>query len=257
MGENVYQEFNNKVVLITGGTTGIGEATALAFANYGANVMICGRSENKAEPILSTAQKNNLNIVYKQTDVSDSTQVENLISDLVSEYGRIDIAFNNAGIDGKNDVTHNTDVDIWDKTIAINLSGVFYCLKYEIEAMLQSDGGRIVNNASVSGHRGYRGNPSYIASKHGLIGLTKAAAMEYADKNIRINSISPGIIVTPMFPAEKLDDPKICDWVERIEPMKRAASAEEVANSVLWLCSDQSSYTTGHDLAVDGGILAI
>jgi NAD(P)-dependent dehydrogenase (short-subunit alcohol dehydrogenase family) len=253
----MYEEFNTKIVLVTGGTTGIGKAAALAFAREGARVIICGRNENKSKDILITAESEALDIFFKKTDVSSSREIEDLIKFILAKYGKLDIAFNNAGIDGKNSVTHEADIPTWDEVIDINLNGVFYCLKYELRAMLKNGGGVIVNNASVSGHRGYRGNPAYIASKHGVIGLTKAAAMEYADQNIRINSVSPGIIITPMFPPEQRDDPKFQEWVKRVEPMKRVASAEEVASSVLWLCSDHSSFTTGHDLAVDGGILAI
>jgi len=253
----MYTEFKDKTVLITGGTTGIGKATALAFASFGANVVICGRNGSKAETILTEAATNNLKVEFKQCDVSRAEEVRDLINYIVSSYGKLDIAFNNAGIDGNKGFTHECDIQNWRDIIDINLSGVFYCLKYEINAMLEAGGGRIVNNASVSGHRGYKGNPGYISSKHGLIGLTKASAMENADKNIRINSISPGVIVTPMIPEDKLDDPKFKEWVKKVEPMQRTASAKEVANSVLWLCSSQSSYTTGHDLAVDGGILAI
>lgn len=253
----MYEELKTKIVLVTGGTTGIGKAAALAFAREGARVIICGRNENRSKDILATAAKESLHILFKKADVSSSTEVEDLINFISDKYGRLDIAFNNAGIDGKKSVTHEADIPTWNKVIDINLSGVFYCLKYEIKVMLKNGGGAIVNNASVSGHRGYRGNPAYIASKHGVIGLTKAAAMEYADQNIRINSVSPGIIITPMFPPEQRDDPKFQEWVKRVEPMKRVASAEEVASSVLWLCSTQASFTTGHDLAVDGGILAI
>lgn len=253
----MYPEFKAKIVLVTGGTTGIGKATALAFAREGARVIVCGRSPEKSRSILDIADKEALEINFQQADVANSEAVKNLIDFISKQYSTLDIAFNNAGIDGKNSVTHEADISIWQQVIATNLNGVFYCLKYQIKQMLKNEGGVIVNNASVSGHRGYRGNPAYIASKHGLIGLTKAAAMEYANQKIRINSISPGIIMTPMFPTEQRKDPKFIDWINRVEPMQRAATAEEVANSVLWLCSDQSSFTTGHDLAVDGGILAI
>lgn len=250
------QEFSDKVVLITGGATGIGNATARAFARNSARVIICGRRQDVGQKAVVDAANDGLTLDFRQCDVADHTQVQALIDGIEADYGRLDVAFNNAGVDGKLGILHEADIDDWKRMIDINLSGVFYCLKYQIALMLKNGGGAIINNASVSGHRGYPTLPGYIASKHGLIGLTKSAAMGYAAKGIRINSISPGLIITPMVPEERLNDEKYRAWVKQVEPMQRMASADEVANAVLWLASSQASYTTGHDLAVDGGILA-
>ncbi len=252
----MYSEFKDKIVLITGGTSGIGKTTALSFAKYGAKVIICGRKEITDFKVVEEAQTKNLNIKFVSCDVSDHNAVKVMIENIVNEYGQLDFAFNNAGIDGDRNLLHEADIEDWHRMININLNGAFYCMKYQISAMLDSGGGVIVNNSSVSGHRGYPTLPGYIASKHGLIGLTKSAATGYADQNIRVNSISPGLIQTPIFPKETIDDEKFQNWVKQVVPMKRMANSIEVANTVLWLCSSQSSYITGTDIAVDGGILA-
>jgi NAD(P)-dependent dehydrogenase (short-subunit alcohol dehydrogenase family) len=252
----VYSEFKNKVVLITGGSTGIGKATAFGFARHGAKVIICGRRNDVGMLTVEEAKKLGYDLKYILCDVSDSNSVKELISQILTKHGKLNYAFNNAGIDGEMGKILDCSLENWQKTIDINLNGVFYCLKYEIAAMLKNGGGRIVNNASVSGHRGYPGAPAYIASKHAVIGLSKAAATEYAAENIRVNSISPGLIITPMFPEKKRQDKGFKKWVENIVPMKRMAKAEEVANCVLWLCSEQSSYVNGEDLVIDGGVIA-
>jgi len=252
----MYTEFKNKIVLVTGGTTGIGKATAIAFAENGAKVVICGRREEVGKQVETETKRENLSIEFYKCDVSDHEQVKLMIAFISKKYGALHFAFNNAGIDGERGTITETTLENWQKTIDINLNGMFYCLKYEIPEMLKAGLGCIVNNASVSGHRGYPGLPAYITSKHGVKGLTKAAATEYAAQNIRVNSISPGLIITPMFPEEKRKDEKFKQWVEAIVPMKRMATAEEVANCVLWLCSDQSGYVTGDDMVIDGGLIS-
>ncbi len=252
----MYKEFNDRIVLVTGGTTGIGKATAEAFAQNGAKVVICGRREDVGKQTESEAKKDGLFIEFYKCDVSDHEQVKLMIAYVSKKYGALHYTFNNAGIDGERGTITETTLENWQKTMDINLNGMFYCLKYEIPEMLKAGLGCIVNNASVSGHRGYPGLPAYITSKHGVKGLTKAAATEYAAQNIRVNSISPGLIITPMFPEEKRKDEKFKQWVEAIVPMKRMATAEEVANCVLWLCSDQSGYVTGDDMVIDGGLIS-
>ncbi|MCF7793785.1 MAG: SDR family oxidoreductase [Candidatus Cloacimonetes bacterium] len=252
----MYKEFKDKVALITGGTTGIGKSTAFAFAENGAKVIICGRRNDVGKKTENEAEKRGYTLEFVPCDVSDPKSVKSLIDQIIQKHGKLDFAFNNAGIDGEMGKILDCSLENWQKTIDINLNGVFYCLKYELEAMLKKGGGRIVNNASVSGHRGYPGAPAYIASKHAVRGLSKAAATEYAAENIRVNSISPGLIITPMFPEEQRKDEKFQKWVETIVPMKRMAKADEVAKCVLWLCSDQSSYVTGEDLVIDGGVIA-
>jgi len=252
----MYSEFEKKVVLITGGTSGIGKAAAIAFGQAGATVVICGRRENLGKEVEKELRQQDLNIYFRACDVASHEEVKTLIDGIMEDFGSLDIAFNNAGVDGKSNLLHEADIDDWHKMIDVNLNGVFYCLKYEITAMLKNGGGAIVNNASVSGHRGYAALPGYIASKHGLLGLTKSAASGYADKNIRINSISPGLIETPIFDEDTLKSAKFQNWVKQVVPMKHMATSEEVANSVLWLSSTYASHITGTDLAVDGGILA-
>ncbi|RLC52738.1 MAG: short chain dehydrogenase [Candidatus Cloacimonadota bacterium] len=252
----MYEEFKAKIVLITGGTTGMGKAAAFAFARYNAKVIICGRREAEGKQTEFEAKKENLSVDFYQCDVSDPKQVKDMISYIVKKYGALHFAFNNAGIDGERGPITECTLENWQRTIDINLNSVFYCLKYEIPEMIKAGGGCIVNNASVSGHRGYPGLPAYIASKHGVIGISKAAATENAAKNIRVNSISPGLIITPMFPEERRKEEGFKKWIEAIVPMKRMANADEVAKCVLWLCSEQSSYITGDDLAIDGGLLA-
>jgi len=252
----MYSEFNKKVVLVTGGTSGIGKATAVSFGKAGATVVICGRRESFGKEVEKELRLQDLNIYFRTCDVAQHDEVKGLIDGIIEDFGCLDIAFNNAGVDGKSNLLHEADIDDWHNMINVNLNGVFYCLKYEIAAMLKNGGGAIVNNASVSAHRGYAALPGYIASKHGLLGLTKSAASGYADKNIRINSISPGLIETPIFNDDTLKSAKFQNWVKQVVPMKHMASPDEVANSVLWLSSSYASHVTGTDLAVDGGILA-
>jgi NAD(P)-dependent dehydrogenase (short-subunit alcohol dehydrogenase family) len=252
----MYKEFKNKIVLVTGGTTGIGKAAAFAFARNEAKVIICGRRIDEGKQTEIEARKENLNVEFYQCDVSAPKQVEKMIGHIVEKFGFLNIAFNNAGIDGERGPITECTLGNWQKTIDINLNGVFYCLKYEIPEMIKTGGGCIVNNASVSGHRGYPGLPAYIASKHGVMGLSKAAATENAAMNIRVNSISPGLIITPMFPEERRKEEDFQKWVSTVVPIKRMAEADEVAKCVLWLCSEQSSYVTGDDMVIDGGLIA-
>jgi len=252
----MYPEFKDKVVLVTGGTTGIGKTTAKAFAENGAKVIICGRRTDEGKQTETEADKMDQHIKFYQCDVSDAKQVEKMIDHIVKKFGDLHHVFNNAGIDGERGTIAECTLENWQKTMDINVNGVFYCMKYAIPQIIKSGGGCIVNNASVSGHRGYPGLPAYITSKHAVKGLTKAAATEFATENIRVNAISPGIIITPMFPEEKRKDEDFKKWVENIVPMKRMAKAVEVANCVLWLCSDQSSYVTGDDMIIDGGLIA-
>jgi len=251
-----YSEFKNKVVMITGGTTGIGKETAFGFAKNGAEVIICGRRKEKGQDTEKEARGQGSSITFYACDVSKPAEVKAMIEFITDKFGVLHYAFNNAGIDSDRGKITECSLDNWQKTIDINLNGIFYCLKYEIPEIIKAGGGCIVNNASVSGHRGYPGAPAYIASKHAVRGLSKAAATEYAAENIRVNSISPGLIITPMFPEEKRQEDKFRDWVHKIVPMQRMAKAEEVANCVLWLCSNQSSYVTGEDLVIDGGVIA-
>jgi len=252
----VYYEFKDKIVLVTGGNSGIGKSVAFAFARYGANVIIVGRDSKKGEAVVSEATNNKWKMEFIFADISNHEDVRNMTDKIVKKYGHIDIAFNNAGIDCSVAKVADIDTQNWDKIINTNVNGTFYCMKYELMEMLKAGVGTIVNNVSVSGHKGYPGAQGYVASKHAVAGLTKGAAMEYANMNIRINGISPGMIRTPM--TETTDDKKeeYEKWVNKIEPIGRFGEPEEVAETVLWLCSSKASFVTGHILAVDGGILA-
>lgn len=253
----MYEEFKNKVVLVTGGNSGIGKATAFAFAKYGANVVITGRDANKGNEVILEAKEKGWKIDFIQNDICSYKDVKNMIDNIIEKYGHIDIAFNNAGFDGDGSRIANYPEETWEKVITTNLTGVFYCMKYEINEMLKNGQGAIINNISVSGHKGYPGNAAYVASKHGLVGLTKSASMEYAGKQIRINGISPGIIRTPMTEKDREKKQDYDEWVKRTEPIGRIGEPEDVAETILWLCSSKASFITGHILAIDGGILAL
>lgn len=252
----MYSEFKDKIVLITGGTTGIGKSTALAFASWGARVTVSGRNEEKGAALLAEASEKSYTIDFIRADISLPEEAEALVRQVVEKHGRLDIAFNNAGISGANGKVADCPIENFQQIINVNLNGVFYCMKYEIAEMLKNGGGAIVNNASVSGHKGYPGNPGYIASKHAVVGITKSAAMEYAANQIRVNAISPGLIRTPLTDQARQRKANYDEWVVSVEPLKRIGEPEEVAESVLWLCSSRASFVTGHILAVDGGILA-
>ena len=253
----MYKEFNNKVVLVTGGNSGMGKITAQKFAENGAKVIITGRDEEKGMKALDELKEINSKCSFFKVDVSKAKEVKELISNIVNKYNRLDIAFNNAGIDSnERGKTADCSIENWENTININLNGIFYSMKYEIEQMLkQGEPCYIVNNSSVSGLRGYPTDPAYIASKHGVIGLTKASAIEYAGEKIKINAICPGFIHTPMLAEDYDNDQKYKDWVHRLTPVKRIGTSEEIAETVMWLCSEKSSFIVGQSIAVDGGLL--
>lgn len=252
----MYNEFKDKVVLVTGGNSGIGKATAFAFAKEGSKVIICGRDSAKGKSVADEGKKNGWNIDFIRTDVSNAEEVKNMIQQIINKYGRIDIAFNNAGVDGDVARTAECSIENWNNVMNVNTNGTFYCMKYEIIEMLKTGGGAIVNNISLSGHRGYPGCIAYVTSKHSLVGLTQGAAMEYAGKQIRINGISPGLIKTPMTDKDAARKEDYTEWVNNLEPLGRIGQPEEVSEAVLWICSSKASFVTGHIMAVDGGILA-
>ena len=252
----MYHEFKDKIVLITGGNSGIGKAVAFAFAKEGAKVIICGRDSIKGTSVIAEGKNNGWDMDFICTDVSVAEEVKNMIKEIIEEYGRIDIAFNNAGVDGDVAKTADCSIENWDNVMKVNINGTFYCMKYEIIEMMKTGGGAIVNNISVSGHRGFPGCIAYVTSKHSLVGLTQGAAMEYAGNQIRINGISPGLIKTPMTDKDAARSENYTEWVNKIEPLGRIGQPEEVADAVLWLCSSKASFVTGHIMAVDGGILA-
>jgi NAD(P)-dependent dehydrogenase (short-subunit alcohol dehydrogenase family) len=255
MTEQPSPRFDGKSVLITGASSGIGRATALAFAAAGARLTLAARRAAETQALVETIRAQGGEAIFVQTDVSQAEQVRHLVRTAVATYGRLDCAFNNAGVLGTPFVpTPEYQRSSWDQVIAVNLTGVFLSMQHEIPAMLASGGGAIVNMASVAGLIGGRGGIAYYASKHGVIGCTKAAAIEYATQNIRVNAVCPAVITTEM--AGQL----IAGKEERFlaaHPMGRFGAPEEVARVVLFLCSDAASFITGHALPVDGGLLSM
>jgi NAD(P)-dependent dehydrogenase (short-subunit alcohol dehydrogenase family) len=245
-----------KIALVTGGGSGIGRATALALAREGAKVMIADYVPEGGDRTVKMIKEKGGDASFVHADVSVTKQVEMMVNKTVETYGRIDCAFNNAGVEGKVADTMLCSEEVFDRTIAINLKGVWLCMKYELPQMLKQGGGSIVNTASVAGLRGFVGLPAYNASKHGVVGLTRTAALEFATKNIRVNCVCPGVILTPM--VERLMDGSAYGKaeLEAQEPIGRMGKPEEIAEGVVWLSSDASSFVTGHPLVIDGGWVA-
>lgn len=246
--------FKNKVIIVTGGSFGIGKATAIAFAKQGAKIVIADWAENP-ETIAFIKDLGN-DVIFIKCDVSRSDEVKSMVEKTIATFGRLDYAFNNAGIEGNTALTPDCTEDNWDKTIAINLKGVWLCMKYEIPEMLKQGKGVIINCSSVAGLVGFEGLPAYVASKHGVVGLTKTAALECAKHGIRINAVCPGVIQTPMIDRLTGKKKEAIEQYTALEPLGRFGQPEEIANAVLWLCSDEASFVTGHGMAVDGGFVA-
>jgi NAD(P)-dependent dehydrogenase (short-subunit alcohol dehydrogenase family) len=250
-----------KVTLVTGGASGIGRATALACAREGAKLIIADMQEEGGQQTAHLITEKGGEAIFVQTDVTRATAVEALISKAVERYGRLDRAHNNAGIAGRGiagdqrALTAEYPDERWHQVIAINLTGVWLCMKYELQQMLKQGGGAIVNTASVAGLVGFVGDGAYAASKHGVVGLTRTAALEYAKQGIRVNCVCPGYIQTPMT-APGMQDPTRMALMIASEPVGRIGNPEEVAEAVVWLCSDAASFVTGHTMAIDGGYVA-
>jgi NAD(P)-dependent dehydrogenase (short-subunit alcohol dehydrogenase family) len=231
----------------------MGRAGALAFACEGANVVVADTSIHGGEETVRLIKDMGADALFVPTDVSQATAVEMLINTTIATYGRLDYAFNNAGINEEHGpLTECTEAQ-WDRIISINLKGIWLCMKYEIPQMLKIGGGAIVNTASVVGLTGGRGFPAYVASKHGIIGLTKATALDYGPQGIRVNAVCPGTIYTPMYERRVGNDPETTARIISEIPLRRLGQPEDVAEAVVWLCSDGASFVTGHALVVDGG----
>ncbi len=249
------ESFDGRVALVTGASSGIGRAAAQAFAARGARVAVASRRPEQSEETVALIREAGGEACFVATDVSKAADVEALVARVIDDYGRLDFAFNNAGIEGDPyTLTADYSEDTWDRVIAINLKGVFLCMKYELPHLLETRGA-IVNMASVAGLIGGRMGAAYYASKHGVVGITKAAAIEYADRGVRINAVAPAVIHTPMADRAFFFDDSITERVTRMHPMGRVGKPEEVAEAVVWLCSGGASFTTGHTLPVDGGFL--
>lgn len=237
--------FREKVAVITGGGSGIGKATALAFAKEGAKVFIIDINKPAGLETVAEIEQSGGTGCFYQADVSKATEVQSAIEQCVATYGQLDYAFNNAGIVVSTTTTECTE-EIWEKIMNTNLKGVWLCMKYELHVMIKQSRGVIVNTSSISGLIGRKGDMPYTVSKHGIIGLTKTAALEYAANGIRINCVCPGSIHTPWVK-------KVTKRLNEMHPLGRIGTPEEVADAVLWLCSDKAAFVTGHSLVLDGG----
>ena len=249
-------QLDGKIALITGGSSGIGRETAVLFANHGAKLAIADLNPDGGQETVQLIREAGGTAFFVQTDVSQAAQVENMVNGVVAEYGRLDIAFNNAGIDGLPVRTADGSEDEYDRIMAVNAKGVWLCLKYEIQQMLLQGGGTIINTASVAGLIGAHSMSAYAASKHAVVGLTRTAAVEYARKGIRVNAVCPAIIRTAMVERAFAHLPQLEQGAIQNNPSHRIGDPREVAEAVLWLASDASSFTTGATLTVDGGLTA-
>ena len=245
----------NKVALVTGGTSGIGKATAIAFAAAGAKVVFSGRREAEGEDTANFIRQSGAECLFVRSDVSSEADVKTLIEKTVASYGRVDFAFNNAGIEGSLKPLHEQSSEDFDFLMATNLRGTFLCMKYEIQQMLTQGAGVIINNSSVLGLVGFAGASSYTASKHAAVGLTRAAALDYAKQGIRINTVNPGFVYTEMI-ERAFELGFTPEQFASMAPMGRLGQPEEIASMVVFLCSDAASYITGQSLVVDGGYTA-
>jgi len=247
--------FKNKTTIVTGAASGIGKSTAELYAKEGANVVLSDIDEKKGNAAVEAINKNGGNAIFIKADVSSHDDCRSLVEQTVKHFGRLDVACNNAGIGGEQNPVADYSIENWNKVIAVNLSSVFYCMKYEIKAMLEAGGGSIVNMASILGNTSFENSAAYVSAKHGVLGLTKNAAVEYAKKNIRVNSVGPAFINTPLIAALK-EDKEAYNYLVSLHPIGRLGNPEEVAELVIWLSSDKASFVTGSYYPVDGGYLA-
>ena len=249
-------ELQGKVGIVTGGTSGIGRDAAVLFAKAGAKVVVAGRREAEGNETMRMVHAAGGDGLFVKTDVSQAADVHALVQKTVERFGRLDIAFNNAGVEGKWASVAEQSEEDWDQTIDINLKGIWLCLKYEIQQMLkQGGGGAIVNMASIAGLIGASGAATYCASKHGVMGLTKSAALENARTGIRINVVCPAVVETPM--GDRIwGEPAANKFIKGLHPIGRFGMPMEIAEAVVWMCSDRASFMTGQSLVLDGGFLA-
>jgi len=248
---------SGQVALVTGASSGIGKATAIAFAQQGMKTVLSDINTVDGEKVAAEISKMyDVPTLFIKCDVSKSDEVKNLIGQTITKFGRLDYAFNNAGIEGIPSSTVDCTEENWDKTININLKGAWLCMKYELEQMLKQGSGSIVNCASIAGVVGFTGIPAYTASKHGIIGLTKTAALENAKTGVRINAVCPGVIQTPMVDRFTGGKTEAANQLASGAPIGRIGQPQEIADAVVWLCSNQASFITGHPMVIDGGWVA-
>jgi NAD(P)-dependent dehydrogenase (short-subunit alcohol dehydrogenase family) len=251
------QSYAGKAVLVTGGAGGIGRAAALAFARAGARVAVSDVNAAGGEETVGLITRAGGEAIFVKADVSREAEVEALVAKTVAAFGRLDCAFNNAGIEEESKPLADCDEALFDRIMAVNVKGAWLCMKHEIRQMLKQGGGAIVNTASVAGLVGAPLQPVYAASKHAVVGMTKTAAAEYGKAGIRINSVCPGVIRTPMLERALEREPRREKNIVKVHPIGRIGEADEIAGAVLWLGSEAASFVTGHQLAVDGGLTAI
>jgi len=247
---------NQKVAIITGGSSGIGKATAVALAKEGIRIVIAARRANESEETLQLVKKAGSDGIFVKTDVANENDVKSLVEKTIKTYGRLDYAFNNAGIEGEPASLVDQTSTVFDSVMNINVKGVWLSMKYEIPQMLKNGGGSIVNMSSAAGVIGFAQMAIYVASKHAVLGLTKSAALEYAKSGIRINAVAPGAIETDMLQRTVDANSQLREQFNAMTPIGHIGKPEEIANAVAWLLSDKASFVTGHTLLVDGGVVS-
>ena len=251
------KRFEGKVVMISGGSSGIGAETAIAFAEEGAKVIITDVDEEKGMNLAKEINETGGAATFMKHNVADAKQTKEIINKIVEKFGKLDVAFNNAGIAGPSLPISEYPEEDWERVISINLLGVYYGMKYQIQQMLKQGGGAIVNNSSILGKVGFNNASAYVAAKHAVVGLTKAAALEYASKNIRINAVNPAFIKTPLIEnAGMKEGTEMYDMLVGLHPIGRLGNPREVANAVLFLSGEDASFVHGESLMVDGGYTA-
>lgn len=246
---------NGKVAIITGGSSGIGRATAIAFAREGASVVVASRREDEGLETVNLVKEAGSDGFFVKTDVAKQADIGAMVEKTVEFYGRLDYAFNNAGVEQvQTPLLEQTEED-FDRIININVKAVWLCMQHQISQMLKNGGGAIVNMSSAAGLIGVSGAPIYVASKHAVLGLTKSVALEYAKQGIRVNAVCPGVVETDLF-ERFASNPQFRERIMAMHPIGRAGKPEEIAGGVVWLCSDQASFVTGQSLTLDGGLVA-
>ena len=250
------QQFSGKVALVTGGASGLGRVSAIALAKEGARVVVVDVMVSEGEATAHTITEAGRRAIFVKTDVTKSSEVEAMVQATVKAFGRLDFALNNAGIDGVRARAADYPEDVWHQVIALNLTGVFLCMKFELAVMARQGSGVIINMSSVAGVTGFPGHAAYTASKHGVIGLTRTAAIDYAKAGIRVNAICPAYTRTPMLTRILEKNPEFEEKLISRVPLRRLGTAEEIAQAVIYLFSDAAAFITGHSLVMDGGIVA-
>ncbi|WP_119821888.1 SDR family NAD(P)-dependent oxidoreductase [Halalkaliarchaeum desulfuricum] len=244
---------NGTVAIVTGGGSGIGQATAKRFAEEGASVVVNDIDVEGGKETVSAIEADGGEAVFVEGDVTDPEDVAETVATALDTFGGLDFAFNNAGIEGASEPSSDQPLSNWEKVIDINLTGVFLGLREQIPAMLHDGGGAIVNTASIAGLLGFPNLTPYVASKHGVVGLTKTAALEFSAEGVRVNAVCPGVIETPMVERTQEEDPETMEQTIAATPIDRLGQPEEIASAVVWLCSEDASFVTGESLVVDGG----